>query len=53
MRKYGPIGVALRLRDARVDRLDRQSLALLVAPDLGGRGVEDPVDDEARDLAAA
>jgi hypothetical protein len=38
--------------DGIVDRLDRQALLLLGAPDLRDAGVEDPVDDEARDLVA-
>ena len=36
--------------DALVDRLDREPLLLLLAPDLGDARVEDAVDDEARDL---
>ncbi len=38
--------------DARVDLLDRELLLLLLAPDLGDARVEDPVDDEARNLGA-
>ena len=38
--------------DALVDRLDREALLLLRPPDLADAGVEDPVDDEARDLEA-
>ncbi len=38
--------------DALVDRLDREPLLLLGAPDLADGRVEDAVDDEARDLAA-
>jgi hypothetical protein len=36
--------------DGLVDLLDRQAALLLGAPDLGRRRVEDPVDDEPRDL---
>jgi hypothetical protein len=44
----GADGVDAGGADALVDRLDRQALLLLLAPDLGDPGVEDPVDDEAR-----
>ena len=42
----------LLLGDLGVDLLDRESLLLLGAPELADGRVEDPVDDEARDLAA-
>ena len=51
-RKNGPIGATLARRDRLVDLLDREPLLLLGAPDLADRRVEDPVDDEARHLAA-
>src|SRR5690349_1176122 len=37
----------------RVDRLGRGARLVLVAPDLRGRGAQDPVDDEAWALGAA
>jgi hypothetical protein len=52
VRKKGPIGATLAAADRLVDRLQREALLLLGAPDLADRRHQDSVDDEARDLAA-
>ena len=52
VRKKGPIGARFGGRDRLVDRLQREALLLLGAPDLADRRHQDAVDDEAGDLAA-